>query len=213
MNYSLYFQNNVLSELLDHSYFLPMCMECREQKVSSITQDLCIDCLPFCSHCKQEKIMGDYTSFCVDCFWDHDRPHNRLLSIYADPDAFVELRKYNAEAIGVPYEPLPDERRLAVFLEMGGNIRDFRYSPKLTLSSLAKLSIALRTYMRGWKENKDMETWCHFCDYAEKDCICSEEEYISCSECGSDCKGSDWESYRFCSRRCMSRYSRRYDRW
>ncbi len=50
---------------------------------------------------------------------------------------------------------------------------------------------------------------CPFEKYAHCECpttedeYYSEEEYISCSQCGSNCAGCDYEKYRLCSRRCM----------
>lgn len=214
MNYSTYFQSYVLDELLDHPKFWPMCVSCSQQ-ASGATEDYCLDCIPYCSLCNQQQVMGDYTDLCVDCYWeeDYNRKRQRRSQMYANKEICELQRKQYAAALGVAYVPLSETERKEAYLRNGGNPSEFCSTPKLRMSSLVQLSLALRSYMREWKENKDMESWCHSCDYDEKECISSEEEYISCSECGSDCRGSDWESYRFCSRRCMSRYSRRYDRW
>ena len=42
------------------------------------------------------------------------------------------------------------------------------------------------------------------CDCGDWMCSgCGEGPYIACCVCGNDCRGGDYERWRFCTRRCM----------
>jgi hypothetical protein len=86
--------------------------------------------------------------------------------------------------------------------------RDMRQ--KFALKSAAKkIQAAWRVYkerLAQWEKEQEEYERSYGCDCGDWLCTgCSEGPYIACCMCGGDCRGGDYESWRFCSRRCMVR--------
>jgi hypothetical protein len=85
--------------------------------------------------------------------------------------------------------------------------RDMRTSFKMKIAA-KKIQSAWRVYFQKLQADQGLSIGCDCGDWLCTGYLCSAERYIACCMCGDNCEGGDYESWRFCSRRCMVRASR-----